>query len=337
MQEARFWESAEGGKVRCWLCHFRCLIASGGRGICAVRENRGGTLYSLVYGRSIAENIDPIEKKPLYHLLPGSESFSIATVGCNFRCLHCQNHEISQWPRHHAEIPGHALAPAEIVRRALAAGCKSIAYTYTEPTIYLEYAFDTAKLARAAGLKNVFISNGYTTPEALAVVAPYLDGVNIDLKGFSERFYREVAGATLRGVLETLHAYRRHGIWLEITTLIIPGHNDSDADLAGIARFIAGELGPEVPWHVTGFYPTYRLTDAPPTPMATLQRARRHGHEAGLQFVYAGNVPGAGGENTHCPACGETVIARRGFRVVDFGLDGGACRHCGAAVPGVWN
>ena len=336
MVEARFWESAEGNQVRCGLCRFRCLIGVGRRGVCGVRENRDGTLYTLVYGKSIAEQVDPIEKKPLYHVLPGSLAYSIATVGCNFRCLHCQNHQISQWPQGQAAIPGQELPPAELVRRALAAGCRSIAYTYTEPTIYLEYAYDTAVLARAAGLKNIFVSNGYITPEALAVVAPYLDAANIDLKGFTEEFYREVAGATLQGVLDSLREYRRLGIWLEVTTLVIPGHNDSDADLKGIAGFIAGELGREVPWHVTAFYPTYRLANLPPTPVAALHRARRHGQEAGLHFVYAGNIPGAGGEETRCPACGQGLIDRNGFLVLEMKVHHGSCGHCGAAVPGIW-
>ncbi len=337
MVEARFWERAEGGSVRCGLCRFRCLIGAGKRGICGVRENRDGTLFTLVYGKSIAEQVDPIEKKPLYHVLPGSLAYSVATVGCNLRCLHCQNHQISQWPRKQTDIPGQALAPAEIVRRALASGCRSIAYTYTEPTIFLEYAYDTAVLARAAGLKNIFVSNGYITPEALAIVAPYLDAANIDLKGFTEEFYREVAGASLQGVLDSLREYRRHGIWLEVTTLVIPDRNDSDADLKGIAGFIAGELGREVPWHVTAFYPTYRLTNLPPTPVAALQRARRIGLDAGLHFVYAGNIPGAGGEETCCPACGGPIIERRGFRVVETNLSDGTCGRCGAAVPGLWN
>ncbi len=336
MREARFWERAEDGKVRCGLCRFRCLIGRDQRGVCGVRENREGTLYTLVYGRSVAENVDPIEKKPLYHLLPGSLSFSVATVGCNFRCLHCQNHEISQWSRNHSDIPGQELPPGEIVRRAQAAGCRSIAYTYTEPTVYFEYAYDTAVLARKAGLKNVFVSNGYTTSEALETIAPFLDGANIDLKGFSERFYREITGATLQGVLATLKDYRRLGIWLEVTTLVIPGHNDSDHDLKGIARFIAEDLGPQVPWHVTAFHPTYRLTQASPTPLGTLNRARNFGLEAGLQFVYAGNVPGSGGEHTCCPGCGKTVIARRGFRVLEVDLGDGQCRHCGTKLPGVW-
>jgi len=336
MREAMFWEKAEGGKVRCALCRFRCLIAEGQRGICGVRENVGGVLHTLVYGRSIAENADPIEKKPLFHFLPGSKSFSVATAGCNFRCLHCQNYEISQLPHTRREIPGRDLPPAEIVRRALAADCRSISYTYTEPTIFYEYAYDTAVLARAAGIGNVFVTNGYITPEALENFAPYLDAANIDLKGFSEKFYREVAGATLAGVLDSLKIYKRLGIWVEVTTLIIPGHNDSTVDLQGVARFIAGELGPETPWHVTAFYPTYRMLDRPPTPAETLRRARQIGLEAGLRYVYEGNIPGEEGENTVCYACGRTLIERCGFRLGKVELRDGCCRFCAAPIDGRW-
>lgn len=336
MHEARFWEQAPDGKVRCALCRFRCLIAAGQRGVCGVRENRNGTLYTLVYGRSVAENADPIEKKPLFHFYPGSLSYSVATVGCNFRCLHCQNASISQWSQDRGAVAGRELPPAEIVRRAMETGCRTIAYTYTEPTVFFEYAYDTAVLAREAGLDSVFVSNGYTTPEALQAIAPYLGAANVDLKGFSEKFYREVAGATLQGVLDTLREYKRLGIWLEVTTLLIPGHNDGEADLKGIARFIAGELGPEVPWHVTAFYPTYRMLDRPPTPVATLRRARRIGLDAGLRYVYEGNVPGEGGENTFCPACGKVVIERYGFRLGAVNVKDGACGFCGAALDGVW-
>jgi len=336
MHEAMFWAKAEGGKVRCSLCRFRCLIAEGQRGICGVRENTDGILYTLVYGKSIAEQIDPIEKKPLFHYHPGSTSFSIATAGCNFRCLHCQNYEISQLPRVRREIPGRDLPPAEIVSRARGAGCRSISYTYTEPTIFYEYAFDTAVLARQAGLGNVFVTNGYITPEALEHFAPYLDAANIDLKGFSEKFYREVVGATLAGVLDSLKVYKRLGIWIEVTTLIIPGHNDDDADLKGIARFIAEELGRETPWHVTAFYPTYKMLDKPPTPVATLRRARQIGLKAGLRYVYEGNIPGEGGENTLCPACRRTVIERRGFRLGAVSVREGRCGFCGEPLDGVW-
>lgn len=335
MREAMFWEKAAGGKVKCSLCRFRCLIAGGQRGVCGVRENREGVLYTLVYGRSVAENVDPIEKKPLFHFYPGSKSFSVATAGCNFRCLHCQNYQLSQLPLSHRPIAGSNLPPGEIVRRAKEAGCRSISYTYTEPTIFYEYAFDTAVLAREEGIANVFVTNGYITEEALTHIAPYLDAANVDLKGFSEKFYREIAGATLQGVLDSLKVYKKLGIWTEVTTLVIPGDNDDEADLRGIARFIAGELGPETPWHVTAFYPTFRLTDRPPTPVETLRRARQIGLESGLRYVYEGNVSGEGGENTFCPSCGETVIQRRGFRLGAVRLREGRCGFCAAPVDGV--
>ncbi|NIQ95786.1 MAG: AmmeMemoRadiSam system radical SAM enzyme [Desulfuromonadales bacterium] len=333
--EARFWEKAAGGKVRCRLCRFNCLIGEGGRGVCGVRENRQGVLQTLVYGRTIAENIDPIEKKPLFHYYPGSLSYSMATVGCNFRCLHCQNSDISQWPHTRDNIPGRPMTPEQIVHQALAAQCRSIAYTYTEPTVFFEYAYDTAVLAREKGLGNVFVTNGYISSEALEAIAPFLDAANVDLKGFSEKFYREVAGATLDWVLDSLREYRRHGIWLEITTLVIPGYNDSDEQLQGIAEFISRELGTGTPWHVTAFYPTYRLLDARPTPVEALRRARAIGSEAGLKYVYTGNVPGEGGESTFCPSCGEMVIERRGFRLGRTCLANGACSACGAPVEGV--
>ncbi|NJC89414.1 MAG: AmmeMemoRadiSam system radical SAM enzyme, partial [Desulfuromonas sp.] len=283
MHEARFWEQAGEGRVRCGLCRFTCLIAPGRRGRCGVRENHDGTLFSLVYGKCVAEHVDPIEKKPFFHFHPGSRSYSIATVGCNFRCLHCQNYEISQWPHERNGIPGTDLPPRTIVDGASRNGCLSIAYTYTEPTIYFEYAYDTAVLARQAGLKNVFVTNGYTTTAALEAIAPYLDAANVDLKAFSDKFYREVTGAALEGVLACLRDYRRLGIWLEVTTLIIPGWNDDAAELRGLADFIAGELGREVPWHVSAFHPTYRMLARPPPPAATLQRAAAIGRDAGLR------------------------------------------------------
>ena len=336
MHEAAFWEKKDGDKTLCTLCRHRCLIASGRRGLCGVRENRGGILYSLVYEKLIAENVDHIEKKPLFHYLPGSTSYSIATVGCNFHCRHCQNYDISQWSASRGPIPGEKVSPAHIVQRALAAGCRSISYTYTEPTIFYEYAYDTAVLAKEAGLGNVFVSNGYTETAALEKIAPYLDAVNVDLKGFTEDFYREVAGARLQGVLDTLRDYRRLGIWLEVTTLLIPGHNDADEELRALAGFICNELGAQVPWHVTAFYPTYKMLDVPPTPVETLRRARQIGLEAGLRYVYEGNVPGEGGENTFCPGCGKKVIARVGYRVDASHLDNGRCDACGMFLDGVW-
>lgn len=335
MKEAMFYEKVGGGNVRCGLCRFRCLIGDGRRGICAVRENRGGTLYTLVYGKAVAEHVDPIEKKPLYHFLPGSRSYSIATVGCNFRCLHCQNYSISQPVADILQISGIDLAPDEIVRKAVANGCQSISYTYTEPTIFFEYAFDTALLAHKAGLKNVFVTNGYITPEALAHIRPYLDAANIDLKGYSEKFYHEVVHAMLSEVLDSIVEYRRLGIWIELTTLIIPGWNDSDEELRALAGFIAEKAGVDVPWHVTAFYPTYKLTDRPRTPAATLRRARQIGLDAGLRYVYEGNIPGEGGENTVCPDCGDILIRRYGFYIEDNRIREGKCPHCDAVIAGV--
>jgi pyruvate formate lyase activating enzyme len=335
MHEAMFWEEAGEGRVRCGLCRFFCLIAPGNRGRCGVRENRDGVLKTLVYGKCIAEHVDPIEKKPLFHFHPGSLAYSVATVGCNFRCLHCQNAEISQWPHERCGIPGADLSPTAIVDAALRSGCVSIAYTYTEPTIYFEYAYDTAVLARKAGLKNIFVTNGYTTTAALEAIAPYLDAANVDLKAFTERFYREVTGATLDGVLACLLDYHRLGIWLEVTTLVIPGWNDDDGELRQLAGYIANELGREVPWHVSAFHPTYRMLDRPATPAATLRRAAAIGREAGLQHVYLGNLPMAGGEDTRCSHCGTTIIRRRGFQLLDRAVDAGRCRSCGGGIAGV--
>jgi len=335
MREAMFYEKTGGNRVRCGLCRFRCLIADGKRGICAVRENRGGTLHTLVYGKAIAEHADPIEKKPLYHVMPGSMSYSVATVGCNFRCLHCQNYTISQPVHDTLRITGIDLPPEEIVARALASGCRSIAYTYTEPTIFFEYAYDTAVLAKKAGLRNIFVTNGYITPEALACIRPFLDAANIDLKGFSERFYTEVVHAMLKEVLDSIVEYKRQGIWIELTTLVIPGWNDSDEDLRGIAGFIADKVGKETPWHVSAFHPTFKMIDRPRTPLDTLRRARRIGLEAGLRYVYEGNVPGEGGENTYCPSCGETLIERNGFYLEHNIIKMGKCPACAAVIDGI--
>jgi len=334
MKEAMFYERIEGGQVRCGLCRFRCLISEGERGICRVRENRGGTLYSLVYGKLCAGQVDPIEKKPLFHLLPGSRSYSIATVGCNFRCHHCQNYSISQVPPH-APVQGVEQAPQEVVRRAVAGGCRSIAYTYTEPTIFFEFAYDTAVLARQAGLKNIFVTNGYITSEALTMIAPYLDAANIDLKGFSEGFYRDFVHARLSEVLDSIIEHRRQGIWVEITTLIIPGLNDSEEELKGLAAFIVTNLGVDTPWHVSQFHPTYQLTDRPRTPVATLRRARDIGRAAGLRYVYEGNVPGEGGENTCCPSCSSLLIRRYGYTIEANSIRDGACPDCGTVIAGI--
>jgi len=336
MKEAMFYHKLDGDRVRCGLCRFRCLIGTGKRGHCRVRENRDGVLYSLVYGRVVAEHVDPVEKKPLFHLLPGSRSYSVATVGCNFRCLHCQNYSISQPDEGSVEHSGSFIAPETVVERALAAGCRSISYTYTEPTIFFEYAYQIAKLARQAGLKNIFVTNGYITNEALAVIAPYLDAANIDLKGFTDSFYQEVVGASLGEVLDCIREYKRLGIWLELTTLVIPNRNDSEQELRNIAQFIVSEIGKETPWHVTQFYPTHRLTDEPRTPVTTLREARRIALDAGLRYVYEGNVPGEGGENSYCPSCGGLLIRRYGYLVEKNFLADGSCPGCGFAIDGIW-
>ncbi len=335
MKLAMFQEAKEEKKVLCSLCEHRCLIPQGKRGICAVRENRDGALYSLVYDKVIARNIDPIEKKPLFHFLPGSLSYSIATPGCNFRCKHCQNADISQLPRDHSgTVLGEEVAPSTIVDAARRHGCASISYTYTEPTIYFELAYDTAKLAVQAGLKNVFVTNGYITPEALREIRPYLHAANIDLKGFTEVFYRNICGARLRHVLDAIRLYKEFGIWIEITTLVIPGHNDSDNELGQIARFIRS-VGEDIPWHVSRFHPTYKLMDQPITPVETLKRARQIGLDAGLRYVYEGNVPGEG-EETFCWSCKKSLVKRIGFNVRDNKVKDGTCGFCGAKIDGVW-
>ena len=336
MHEAMFYQRMEDGAVVCNLCSHHCHVAPGRRGLCGVRENRDGRLGSLVYGRLVAAHVDPIEKKPLFHFLPGSRSYSVAAAGCNFRCYYCQNYSISQPSFPGGNIAGENLSPEEIVSRALSAGCRSIAYTYTEPTVFFEYAHDTAVLAHRAGIRNVFVTNGYISSEALAFIRPYLDAANIDLKGYTEKFYREIVGARLSGVLDCIREYKSLGIWIELTTLVIPGLNDSDEELTSIARFIADELGVETPWHVSRFHPTYRLTDRPITPVATLRRARRIGIEAGLRYVYEGNVPGEGGENTYCPGCREPLITRNGFSVEECAVRDGRCPECGHIVDGIW-
>ena len=335
MKEAYLYEKENTNRVRCLLCHHRCLIREGAKGICGVRENQNGTLISLVYGKVIARHVDPIEKKPLFHFLPNSSSFSIATAGCNFKCRFCQNADISQMPSDFQQISGVEMAPAAIVAEALARRCQTISYTYTEPTIYFELAVDTARLAVSKGLKNVFVSNGYMTEECLQEIHPDLHAANVDLKSFRDDFYRSQCGARLAPVLETLRTMKRMGIWLEVTTLIIPGHNDSPEELRDLSGFIA-DLDPSTPWHVSRFHPTYRLTDAPPTPPEVIQQAKEIGHEAGLKYVYSGNLPGDEGEKTFCHGCGELLIDRFGFAVQANRIRNNHCPTCGVDIPGCW-
>jgi pyruvate formate lyase activating enzyme len=334
MKEAMFYQKGDNQEVNCSLCYHRCTIREGKMGICGVRENREGTLYSLVYEKSISESADPIEKKPLFHFHPGSRSFSIATAGCNFKCLHCQNYSISQMPRDQKYISGNDLHPSRIVSLAKEYNCASISYTYTEPTIYFEYAYEASKIAKEEGLANIFVTNGYITPEALKTIQPYLDGANIDLKSFSDKFYRKVCGSKLQPVLDSITLYHQLGIWIEITTLIIPTYNDSDQELHDIAKFIK-KLDERIPWHITAFYPTYRLTDQPRTSITTLRKAREIGLSEGLRYVYEGNVPGEGSENTFCYNCNTLLIQRLGFSIIENKIKDRKCPNCQALIDGV--
>ncbi len=337
MKEADFYRREQNDKVRCLLCNHRCLISNGHRGICGVRENRKAVLYSLVYGKVISRSLDPIEKKPLFHFLPGTSSFSISTVGCNFRCEHCQNWQISQYPRLISEeIPGDDYTPGDIVAEALAAGARSISYTYVEPTIFFEFAYDCMVEAQRSGLKNVFVSNGYMTAEVVDKAASVLHGINIDLKAFTERFYKQVCGASLAPVLENIRLFREKGVWVEVTTLVIPEWNDSPEELAEIARFIAS-IDKNIPWHVSAFYPTFKMTDKPPTPLSTLELAVEIGRDAGLNFVYQGNLVSEGGEDTRCPSCKEKLIIRNRYIIRENRIASGACPSCGNQIPGVWS
>jgi pyruvate formate lyase activating enzyme len=323
------------GAVRCNVCAHRCLVRPGRRGICGVRENTAGTLVATQYGNVVAAALDPIEKKPLFHVAPGSTAWSIATPGCPFHCAFCQNWEIAQGPRLGLDMPVRRTTPDDVVREALARGAASIAYTYVEPTVFLEFALDTGRLARAAGLRNLWITDGYATPEAIALLATVIDAANVDLKSFDDRFYRRLCGARLGPVLEAILAMRAAGIWLELTTLLIPGQNDSDAELRAIAGWIVDRLGPETPWHVSRFHPDFRMRDVPSTPLATLTRAVAIGREAGLAHVYAGNADRLGSQDTRCADCGTVVVERWGYQARSRLTSSGACPACARPMAGV--
>jgi pyruvate formate lyase activating enzyme len=358
-REAWFYERLPDGRVHCSLCPHNCRIADGTLGACGVRVNYGGTLYTLVADRVVARSVDPIEKKPLFHFLPGSSAYSIATVGCCLRCSFCQNWEISQWPREHlprrvewtadaravrpdrrllelqAAIPGDRVGPGEIVDAALAAGAQSIAYTYVEPTIFYELAYETAVLARARGLKNIFVTCGYTEAAPLRMLAQVLDAANVDLKFFRDDSYTHISRGRLQPVLDAIRRYHDLGVWTEVTTLVIPGVNDGAAELEGIAEFIRS-VGAEIPWHLSRFFPAYQMLDRPPTPLETLRRARQIGLDAGLKYVYLGNVPDdEAAENTHCACCGALLIERRGYTIHRNRVVAGCCPDCGTRVDGV--
>ncbi len=335
IREAMLWgpDASGPGRVACRLCAHRCVIAPGRAGVCAVRENREGRLVSLVYGEVVAAHVDPIEKKPFFHFLPGSKALSVATAGCNFKCGFCQNWQISQAPRRPGGgVGGEPLPPEAVVRAAREAGCRSVSYTYTEPTIFFEYAYDTARLAREAGLANSFVTNGYMTAEALETIRPYLDAANVDLKAFRDETYRRVCGARLEPVLETIRRMRQLGVWTEVTTLVVPGLNDGPDELEDIARFIAS-VDPDIPWHISRFHPDYEYDRTPPTPVAALRAAAAAGRRAGLRHIYVGNAPGES-EDTSCAACGAVLIRRRGFAVLENVLRDSRCPRCGAALAG---
>jgi pyruvate formate lyase activating enzyme len=334
--EAMLYEKLDGQKVRCHLCGHECVIAAGEYGVCRVRENVAGVLRTHSYGVLVAMNVDPIEKKPLFHFLPGTQSVSVAAAGCNFQCEFCQNWQISQSPRTGGGRGGQAVSPEQVVTAAANYDCASISYTYTEPTVFFEFAYDTAKLARARGIGNCFVSNGFLTPRAVETIAPYLDAINVDLKAFRDETYRRIMKARLEPVLTCLKALLAAGIWVEVTTLVVPGMNDSPEELRDIAEFIASSLGPGVPWHVSRFHADYKMDHTPSTPIETLELACRLGREAGLRFVYCGNVPGAADESTRCPACGTMLIERMGYFIRRNDLADGRCPKCGETIEGVW-
>ncbi len=335
MKEAYLYDKLGTSAITCRLCRQACGIKEGERGLCGVRENERGKLVTLVYDKVVSLNVDPIEKKPLYHFAPGSNSFSIGTVGCNYKCSFCQNYTISQMPRETGEIIGEKHTPAELVGLAVNHNCHSIAYTYTEPTVFYELARDTMEQAKDAGLLNVFVTNGYMSRAMLDDAKGLIDGANVDLKAFSENFYIQYVNAKLEGVLDSLRYMKELGIWVEVTTLVIPGLNDSHGELQAAATFIRNELGPETPWHLSRFFPMYREQEIPPTPVETVQMARQIGLNTGLYYVYTGNFEWDPGGTTWCPTCSEAVIRRAQYVIQDYSVRNGRCEHCGAAIHGV--
>lgn len=332
--EARYYEKLDNQRVRCLLCPRRCVVGDKQRGFCEVRENRGGTYYTLVHSRPCTAHVDPIEKKPLFHVLPGTLAFSIATVGCNVDCKFCQNWQISQVRPE--ETDNLDMPPDRVVELARSNGCPTIAYTYTEPTIFTEYMYDCAAAGRAQGVRSVMISNGYINEEPMKDLCGVLDAVKIDLKAFTEKYYRDVVIGELKPVLDTLLTLKKTGVWIEIVYLTVPTLNDDPNDLKQMCKWILSELGPDVPIHFTRFYPQYRLKNLPPTPVTTLVNAREIALEAGINFSYVGNVPGHDGENTHCPHCGATAIKRIGYTILENNIKDGKCVACGKGIPGVW-
>jgi pyruvate formate lyase activating enzyme len=335
MKEAVLYDRLEHKAVKCHLCRHGCKIDEAKKGICGVRLNEDGTLFTLVYDKVVSTNVDPIEKKPLFHFLPGSKSFSIATVGCNFFCTFCQNYSISQMPRDRGRIIGEAYSPSEIVALAVANDCRSIAYTYTEPTIYYELARETMVEAKKSGVFNVFVTNGYMTRDMLDDAKGLIDAANVDLKAFNDRFYLHYCKARREGVIDTLRYMKDLGIWLEVTTLLIPTLNDDPTEVRELARFIRNDLGTETPWHVSRYYPQYKEQGLPPTDVEALRRVRQVGLDEGLYYVYTGNVPWDSGEKTYCPGCSLLLIDREGYKIQKYALKEGLCPKCGYRLEGI--
>ena len=333
---ASYWKKIKDNIVQCVLCPRRCVIDVGQRGACTVRINKDGTLYTLGYGDPVAVHIDPIEKKPFFHVLPGSNAFSIAVAGCNLRCLFCQNWEISQ--SRPDETLNYDLSPQAVVEGAIKNNCESIVYTYTEPIVFYEYMLDIAKLARAKGLKNGMHTCGYVNPEPLKELLKYMDAVNVDIKGFNEAFYKKMSMmAGLKPVLETIKTIKEEGVWLELTNLVIPTQNDDPKEIRQMCVWIKENVGDEVPLHFSRFMPSFQLANLPPTPVEKLEEAYRIAKEVGLKYVYIGNVPGHDYENTYCPNCSRLIVKRIGYRVLENDIKGGKCKFCDYKIAGIWN
>ncbi|ELP88952.1 hypothetical protein EIN_491010 [Entamoeba invadens IP1] len=336
----------DNGKVQCLACNRYCVIPPGQTGVCAVRENVDGVLRLIVYGKVIGPGPSPVEKKPMFHFLPGTQTYSLATIGCNFTCKFCQNWDISQCAAQvrdaggnyvgKIEKYGYAMTAEDVVKEAIKEKCPAIAYTYNEPTVFLEYALDVARIAKAKGLKNIFVTNGYESKEAIEAMKGLIDGMNIDLKGFTDKFYSDLAGTHLEPVKKTIRLARESGIWVEVTTLIIPGQNDSEKELKELAEFLVN-VDPNMPWHISAFHPDYLMDNIPPTPVSTLRMAYDIGKTAGLHHIYVGNVSDPSREATYCKKCGEMLVKRSRFRsvILDSFVDG-VCTKCGTPCDGVW-
>ncbi len=336
MKEALLYEKLDNESVHCYLCAHQCKIAEQKFGFCGVRQNINGILYTHVYAQPCAMHVDPIEKKPLYHFLPGSSAFSIATIGCNFRCGFCQNWEISQARiKDGVSLNDAEVLPEEIVGVALENNCRSISYTYTEPTVFFEYAYETAKLAKAKGLYNNFVTNGYMSRECLEMLKPYLDAANVDLKFFQDSSYRKICGASLKPVLDSIKLMKELGIWVEVTTLVVTGENDSEEELGGIAKFLA-DLDKNIPWHISRFHPDYKFTNRVATAETTLKKTQEIGEKAGLTYIYVGNVWGWGND-THCHNCKKLLIKREVFSVLEYNIKQGKCAFCNTVIPGFFH